>query len=130
MQDTLPAPYAYGDRGLEEFAQGIKYDPTRQGQRPTYPISYSFWFLVCRVVADDLMESYMAAIPRKVRLLLGQDSLAPASILALDGDWKHHHKSKGIYVGLPYVHLLEEIMMIILQSCPPPQRNSRFMNIT
>ena len=74
----------------------------QQGQGPTYPLSYSFWFLLCHVLVDDLMESYMAAIPRKVQLLLGQDSLAPASILALDGDWKHHHLSKGVYINLPF----------------------------
>ncbi|OBT90602.1 hypothetical protein VE02_01014 [Pseudogymnoascus sp. 03VT05] len=88
--------------GLKEFAQGIKYDLTRQGQGPTYPLSYSFWFLLCRVSADDLMESYMAAIPRKVQLLLRQDSLTPASIISLDRDWKHYHLSKGVYINLPF----------------------------
>ncbi|KFY49934.1 hypothetical protein V496_09697 [Pseudogymnoascus sp. VKM F-4515 (FW-2607)] len=186
--------------GLKEFANGIKYDPAEQW--PTYPISYSFWFLLCRVSADDLIESYTAAIPRKVQVLLGQNDFTPASILTLDRDWKHHHLSKGVYVGLPldkstndykcyvgsacrslskrisehmriarsytpselpgklvtsmhykyicktnvvgnfrilaafpsrdvpdgYVHLLEAIMMIILQSCPRPLQNSRFMN--
>lgn len=28
-----------------------------------------------------------------------------------------------------YVHLLEVIMMIFFQSCPHPQRNSRFMDV-
>lgn len=27
---------------LKEFAKGIKYDPTQQGGRSTYPLSYSF----------------------------------------------------------------------------------------
>lgn len=49
---------------LKEFAKGIKYDPTQEGGRLTYPLSYSFWFLLCRVSTDDLTESYMAAIPQ------------------------------------------------------------------
>ncbi|KFZ08449.1 hypothetical protein V501_05958 [Pseudogymnoascus sp. VKM F-4519 (FW-2642)] len=88
--------------GLKEFAKGIKYDPTRQGQGSTYLVSYSFWFLLCRVATDDLMESYMAIIPRKVQVLLGQGSLTPASILSLDRDWKHYHLSKGVYINLPF----------------------------
>lgn len=91
--------------GLKKFAKGIKYDPTEQGS--TYPISYSFWFLLCRVSADDLMESYMAAIPHKVQVLLGQSSFAPESILALGKDWKHHHLSKGVYVNLLFDKLIK-----------------------
>lgn len=48
------------------------------------------------------MESYTAAIPRKVQVLLGQNDFTLALILALDRDWKHHHLSKGIYVDLPF----------------------------
>lgn len=61
---------------LKEFAKGIKYDPTQQGRRPTYPLSYSFWYLLCRVSADDLMESYMAAIPQMCRYYLGETILS------------------------------------------------------
>lgn len=46
--------------GLKKFAKGIKYDPTEQGS--TYPISYSFWFPLCRVSTDDLMASYMVSL--------------------------------------------------------------------
>lgn len=81
-------------KGVKEFAKGIKY--------ATHPLSYSFWFLLCRVSADDLMESYMAAVLHKVQVLLGRDNFTPESILALNRDWKHHHLSKRVYVNLPF----------------------------
>ena len=54
--------------GPKKFAKGIKYDPTEQGS--TYPISYSFWFLLCRVSTDDLMESYMVSLVLSLHLAM------------------------------------------------------------
>jgi hypothetical protein len=45
------------------------------------------------------MAAYIAAIPKKVQVVLGQTTLTPEAILSVDRDWKHHNCG-GVYINL------------------------------
>ncbi|KAL5354508.1 hypothetical protein ACLOAV_000597 [Pseudogymnoascus australis] len=86
-------------QGLKGFACGIKYDKTQE--KPTYPLSFSFWSILRNIPTEEFMVVYKAAIPQKVQLVLGREVLTPEEILLLDKDWLHH-KNGGVYVDLAY----------------------------
>ncbi|KFY93430.1 hypothetical protein V498_04444 [Pseudogymnoascus sp. VKM F-4517 (FW-2822)] len=86
-------------QGLKEFACGIKYDKTQE--KPTYPLSFSFWSILRNIPTEEFMVVYKAAIPQKVQLVLGREVQTPEEILLLDKDWLHH-KNGGVYVDLAY----------------------------
>lgn len=81
---------------LKDIAHETKYNVVQA--KSVYPLSYSFWFLLRQVSTDDFMAAYIAAIPRKVQVVLGQTTLTPEAILSVDRDWKHHNCG-GVYIN-------------------------------